>query len=198
MSTKAESVPEAVRASRRDFLTVAGPAFAAVGGALALWPFIDQMNPHPGSLRPDIVTVDLAAIALGREIVVPWKGQPVVVRHRTPEEIASARAASLESFRDPYARSALLPANAVATDANRTDPRRPEWPVVIGLCTHLNCLLKSAPALGVADMPAGWFCPCHAARFDASGRVVGGPAPTNLPVPPWRFVAPNRIEIGAA
>ena len=198
MSTEPASVPETTTASRRDVLLIAGPAFAAVGGLLALWPLIQQMNPHPGTPRPDIVTVDLDGIAAGTERIVPWRGKPVIVRHRTPDEVDRARAAPLEKLRDSYARNARLPADALATDANRVDPSRPQWLVVIGLCTHLGCLLKSAKAIGVPDLPAGWFCPCHAAKFDTAGRVIPGPAATNLPVPAWRFTGAGQLEIGVA
>jgi len=180
--------------TRRDFLFVATGAMAAVGGALATWPLIDQMNPAAGTELGSVL-VDLAPIRPGQAITVAWRGQPVVIRHRTPDEVARARATALDGLPDPYARNAALAANAPATDANRTIARQPQWLVVVGRCTHLGCLLRHR------DFPAGvdgWFCPCHAARFDLSGWVRGGPARTNLAVPPWRFVAANRIEIGRA
>jgi ubiquinol-cytochrome c reductase iron-sulfur subunit len=178
--------------TRRDFLFVATGSMAAVGGALATWPLIAQMNPAAG-ITPGTVLVDLAPIRPGQAIMVAWRGQPVVIRHRTPDEIALARNTAPNDLPDPYARNAALPEKAPATDANRTIARQPQWLVVIGRCTHLGCLLIGRD---LPDGVEGWFCPCHAARFDLSGRVRGGPARTNLEVPPWRFVGANRIEIG--
>jgi ubiquinol-cytochrome c reductase iron-sulfur subunit len=180
--------------TRRDFLFVATGSMAAVGGALATWPLIAQMNPAAG-IAPDSVWVDLAPIRPGQAITVAWRGQPVIIRHRTGDEIARARDTMLDGLPDPYARNAALPTKAPATDANRTIARQPQWLVVVGLCTHLGCRLTDKD---LPDGVEGWFCPCHAARFDLSGRVRGGPALTNLAVPPWRFVAADKIEIGRA
>jgi ubiquinol-cytochrome c reductase iron-sulfur subunit len=177
--------------TRRDFLTIVTGSFGAVGGATTLWPLIDQMNPNPGSPAGTVV-VDLAPILPGQAITVAWRSQPVVIRHRTPDEIALARAVAAAGLPDPYARNAALPELASATDANRTRGR-PEWLVVVAVCTHLGCGLKPADIVGRGE---GWFCPCHAAQFDLSGRVRSGPARTNLPVPPYRFVTRNAIEIG--
>jgi ubiquinol-cytochrome c reductase iron-sulfur subunit len=184
--------------TRRDFITVSAVAFVAVGSGVAMWPLIDQMNPHPGTPPPERCTVDLAPIEPGQAVTVRWRGQPVFVRHRTSAEIERARSVRLGSLKDPYARNAVLPARAPAHDENRTLAEHPEWLVVIGLCTHMNCVLTASdPALRGAD-DEGWFCRCHAARFDLAGRVQSGPATTNLAVPPYRFVTPSKIEIGAA
>jgi ubiquinol-cytochrome c reductase iron-sulfur subunit len=180
--------------TRRDVLFVATGSMAAVGGALATWPLIAHMNPAAG-VEPQSVLVDLAPVRPGQAITVAWRNQPIVIRHRTADEIARARATAPDILPDPYARNAALPAKTPATDANRTNARHPQWLVVVGLCTHLGCRLLDR------DLPEGvegWFCPCHAARFDLSGRVRGGPALTNLPVPPWRFVGARTIEIGRA
>jgi ubiquinol-cytochrome c reductase iron-sulfur subunit len=178
--------------SRRDFLFVATASMAAVGGAFATWPLIAQMNPAAG-VSPGTVLVDLAPIRPGQAITVVWRMKPVVIRHRTPQEIARAREVPIETLRDSYARNAALPAKAPATDANRTRAEQPQWLVVIGACTHMGCLLHGS---NLPEGVEGWFCPCHAARFDLAGRVTGGPAATNLPVPPWRFVNAGSIEIG--
>ncbi|MFZ1105851.1 MAG: ubiquinol-cytochrome c reductase iron-sulfur subunit [Hyphomicrobiaceae bacterium] len=184
--------------TRRDFICVSAGAFVAVGSGAALWPLIHQMNPHPGTPPPERCTVDLAPIEPGQAVTVAWRGQPVFVRHRTREEIERARGVRLGGLKDPYARNALLPARAPAHDENRTLAEHPEWLVVIGLCTHMNCVLMASDrALRDADNEA-WFCRCHAARFDLAGRVQSGPAGTNLPVPPYRFVTPGKIEIGEA
>jgi ubiquinol-cytochrome c reductase iron-sulfur subunit len=106
-----------------------------------------------------------------------------------------ARNVALADLADPYARNAALPANAPASDANRTHAGKPEWLVVVGVCTHLACRLETHDAIA-RDNNDGWLCRCHSARFDLAGRVRSGPARTNLSVPPYRFVARNRMEIG--
>ncbi len=128
--------------------------------------------------------------------MVRWRGLPVFVRHRTPVEIEAARTVSIAELPDPLARNANLPAAARASDDNRTAEGHRDWLVVVGLCTHLNCLLKDSASMGRNEASESWFCPCHAARFDSSGRVRGGPARTNLPVPPLRFEGRTTLVIG--
>ena len=181
---------------RRDFITQIAGAFVGVGSAVALWPFIDQMNPNEATPPPEVTDVDLAPIAPGQMISVRWRGLPVFVRHRTRREIDQARSTPLSHLRDPFARNEGLPAKALASDDNRTKAGHDNWLVVIGLCTHLGCMLKPSEGAGAGDPGEAWFCPCHAARFDVSGRVRGGPAPTNLPVPPYEFLSASRIRIG--
>jgi len=180
--------------ARRDFIVDAALAFAGVGCAAALWPFIDQMNPNSATPPPEVRDVDLVAIQPGQTVTVPWRGLPISIRRRTPEEVRLARSTPLSDLPDPFARNEALPAKTPASDANRTQEGQEEWLVVVSICTHLGCLLTpQAPAVAAGE---GWFCRCHAARFDLSGRVVGGPARTNLPVPPYRFLSPARIRIG--
>jgi ubiquinol-cytochrome c reductase iron-sulfur subunit len=182
--------------ARRDFIVRAAQGFAAVGGIAALWPFLAQMAPNPGTAPPETRDVDLTRIAPGQTVTVPWKTQPISIRHRTSAEIARARAVRVSDLPDPAARSAQLPPNALASDENRTQAGYESWLVVVSLCTHMGCRLNATTASEAAASGEGWVCPCHAARFDLSGRVVGGPARTNLPVPPYRFLAPTRIRIG--
>jgi ubiquinol-cytochrome c reductase iron-sulfur subunit len=181
---------------RRDFIVQVAGAFVGVGSAVALWPFIDQMNPNEATPPPEVTDVDLAPIAPGQMITVRWRGLPVFVRHRTRREIDQARSTPLSHLRDQFARNEGLPAKALATDDNRTKAGHDDWLVVIGLCTHLGCRLEPSEGAGAGDPSEAWFCPCHAARFDTSGRVRGGPAPTNLPVPPYEFLSAGRIRIG--
>jgi ubiquinol-cytochrome c reductase iron-sulfur subunit len=181
--------------ARRDFLVQTAAAFVGVGSALSLWPFIDQMNPN-GATPLAVTDVDLAPVAPGQMITVAWRGAPIFIRHRTPEELRLARSTPLGELRDRYARNGTLPARTPATDENRTKEGHDSWLVVVGLCTHLGCLLKPEPAPDMATEGISLFCPCHAARFDHSGRVRSGPALTNLPVPPYRFLTPTSIRIG--
>ncbi len=175
--------------TRRDFLYVASGAFAAVGGVFAVWPFIDQMNPSANVLAVSTTEVDLGPIEAGQSIKVMWQGKPVFVRHRTPEEIASARAVSLEELVDPLAENDNIKGKVPATDENRVV--KPEWLVVVGVCTHLGCV----PLANDGDYK-GWYCPCHGSHYDTSGRIRKGPAPQNLPVPPYKFETDTKILIG--
>jgi ubiquinol-cytochrome c reductase iron-sulfur subunit len=102
----------------------------------------------------------------------------------------------LDLLPDRYARNAMLPEAAPASDANRVLGGFEQWLVVIGLCTHLGCRLPQEGAALRDGAGMGWFCPCHAAWFDASGRVRAGPARTNLAVPRYAFIEPLRIRIG--
>jgi ubiquinol-cytochrome c reductase iron-sulfur subunit len=184
------------QAARRDFIVQAALAFAGTGAAVSLWPFIDQMNPNRATPPPEGTDVDLSAIQPGRTISVRWRTAPIFIRNRTPEEVQIARSAPLSDLPDRLARNDALPKGASADDANRTKPGHDNWLVVVGLCTHLGCVLKSQDAAEAVTTGEGWLCPCHAARFDLSGRVRAGPARTNLPVPPYTFLTANRIRIG--
>lgn len=163
--------------TRRDFLYIATAAFGAVGVAAVAWPLIDQMNPDASVLALASTEVDLSAIAPGQAVTVMWRGKPIFVRHRTPEEIAAARSINVAALPDPE------------PDAERVI--EPEWLVVIGVCTHLGCV-----PLGEQGDFGGWFCPCHGSHYDTSARIRRGPAPRNLEVPPYTFVDANTILIG--
>lgn len=168
---------------RRDFLVVAGGAFAAVGGAIALWPFIDSMNPAADVRAFATVDVSLGPIQQGQRVTVRWRGRPVFVAHRTGEEIARARA-------DDSNPALLQPAR----DAARV--KRPEWLIVVGICTHLGCVPLGQAMHDSKSEYGGWFCPCHGSKYDTSGRVRRGPAPSNLDVPPYQFVGDGMVRIG--
>ncbi|MGO9135518.1 MAG: ubiquinol-cytochrome c reductase iron-sulfur subunit [Methylovirgula sp.] len=163
--------------TRRDFLFIATGATGAVAVGAAVWPLIDQMNPDASTLAAAATEVDLTNVAAGQIVTVKWRGKPVFVRHRTPKEIAAAVAVPLSELRDP------------ATDASRV--QKPEWLVVIGICTHLGCV-----PLGHQGPYDGWFCPCHGSVYDTSGRIRQGPAPYNLVVPTYKFTSATKISIG--
>ena len=136
-------VREPAQPARRDFIIQAAQGFVAVGSTLALWPFIHQMNPNKGTPGPEVREVDVIAIRPGQTITVPWRGMPVLIRNRTPEEVRIARASSSSEFPDRLARNEALPKTAPADDANRTKEGHDNWLVVIGVCTHMGCLLRS-------------------------------------------------------
>ena len=163
--------------TRRDFLFLATGAVAAVGAANIVWPLIDQMNPAASVKALASIEVDITTVDAGQSIVVTWRGKPVFIRHRTAKEIGEARQVALDDLPDPQ------------TDAERV--RRPEWLIMVGVCTHLGCV-----PLGQAGAFDGWFCPCHGSHYDTSGRIRRGPAPNNLAIPPYEFLSDNRVKIG--
>ena len=184
--------------TRRDFIYIATGAAAAVGAALVAWPLIDQMNPDAAALALATVEVDISQIAVGQSIIVKWRGKPVVVRQRTPQEIEGAKAVAVEELIDPIARNDNLPANAPATDENRSAVSasgsakgKDAWVVMIQICTHLGCV-----PLGQQGDYNGWFCPCHGSQYDAAGRVRHGPAPQNMEIPVFAFETDTKIKIG--
>jgi ubiquinol-cytochrome c reductase iron-sulfur subunit len=161
-------------AGRRDFLTQMAAVLGGAGVAATCVPFVASMNPSSDVLAKAETEVDLTGIAPGSVRTVAWQGKPVFILRRTPEQIKAAAASNGGTDAQP--------------DAQRV--QNPEWLVVIGVCTHMGCVPnKEEP---------GWVCHCHGSQYDDSGRVVRGPAPKNLEVPPYTFVAENKILIGRA
>lgn len=177
--------------TRRDFLYVTTGAVAAVGAALTVWPFIDQMNPDAAALALAQVDVDVSSLEPGMSLTVKWRGKPVFIRYRTEQEIAESADVPVESLPDRLARNANLPADAPATDANRGTEGREAWLIQVGICTHLGCV-----PLGQQGAYGGWFCPCHGSAYDTAGRIRQGPAPENLPIPVYEFLSDTQIRIG--
>ena len=168
--------------TRRDFLYLATASVAAVGVATLAWPIIDQMNPSADVLALSSTEIDIAKVEVGQRIKVMWRGHPVFVAHRTPEEIKKAEDVNVAELRDPQ------------TDAERV--QKAEWLIVVGVCTHLGCIpLGTAPSDPRGEL-GGWFCPCHGSQYDTSGRIRLGPAPLNLTVPPYNFLAATSVRIG--
>ncbi len=159
---------------RRDFLIKLTSVVGGAGVAATCVPFVASMNPSSDVLAKAETEVDISNIPPGGMHTVAWQGKPVFILHRTPEEIKAAGAS--EGGPDPE------------PDSKRV--QHPEWLVVIGVCTHMGCVPnKEEP---------GWVCHCHGSQYDDSGRVTRGPAPKNLEVPPYHFVAENKIVIGKA
>jgi ubiquinol-cytochrome c reductase iron-sulfur subunit len=182
--------------NRRDFIVIAALAFTGVGTAAALWPFIAQMNPDASALAEASTEVDLSPVKEGQAITVVWRGKPVFIRNRTPNEVQEAKDVKVADLPDEFARNDNLPDSSRATDLNRTKSGKENWIVVIGICTHLGCIpIGQAPNSARGDY-GGWFCPCHGSQYDTSGRIRKGPAPRNLEVPPYVFSSDTKIKIG--
>ena len=171
---------QTVEPTRRDFLYIATGAVGAVGLAGAIWPFVSQLQPDAQTVAAGApIEVDLAPISEGQIVRLFWRGKLIFVRNRTPKEIDDARNVQMSTLPDPEA------------DAARVKEGHEKWLVVYGNCTHLGCVpLDKQGEFG------GWFCPCHGSVFDTSGRIRRGPAPTNLPIPPYAFLADTKIRIG--
>jgi ubiquinol-cytochrome c reductase iron-sulfur subunit len=169
-------------ASRRDFIYMTAGAMAVVGAGAVAWPLVNSMNPAADTLAMSTTDVTISDIPLGVGKTVMWQGKPVFVRHRTPEEIQEAAAVNIADLRDPQ------------TDADRV--KKPEWLVVVGICTHLGCVPVGEKPTENRGEFGGWFCPCHGSQYDTSGRIRKGPAPLNLAVPPYTFTSDTQIKIG--
>lgn len=187
--TNGESVGEP---TRRDFLYLTTGMAGAVGAVAVAWPFIDQMRPDASTLALASIEVDVSGVEPGMSLTVKWRGKPVFIRNRTPQEIEEANAVALAELKDPVARNANIAADAPATDVDRSAGEGKEnWIVMIGSCTHLGCV-----PLGQAGDFGGWFCPCHGSHYDTAGRIRKGPAPTNLAIPTFTFATDTVIRIG--
>jgi ubiquinol-cytochrome c reductase iron-sulfur subunit len=182
--------------NRRDFIVVAAQAFAAVGAAVALWPFIHQMNPDASTQALASTEVDISPIKTGQAVTVLWRGKPVFIRNRTEAEVKAAREVKLADLKDGFARNGALPEKTRATDAARTKAGKENWLVLVGICTHLGCIPKGQALGDKRGDFGGWFCPCHGSHYDTSGRIRQGPATQNLAVPPYEFLSDTMIKIG--
>ena len=186
-------------ASRRDFLSIATGAVAAVGAAAGLVPLISQMNPDASTLAAGgPVELDLSAIAPGQRVIVQWRARPIFVTRRTPQ--------MLQTFQDPSLLSLLADPQSSEMQQppyveNWHRSINPEFGIVVGICTHLGCIPQFEPQPNptspAANWQGGYFCSCHGSKYDLAGRVFRGvPAPYNLPVPPHHFVNETKVRIG--
>ena len=168
--------------TRRDFLLISTVSVGAAGAAIAAWPFIDLMNPSADVLALASTEIDLSGIEEGQSITAIWRGKPVFIRKRTSAEIDAARDAKLSDLKDP--------------EEDKARVQKPEWLVMIGICTHLGCIPLGQKTGQVKGDFKGWFCPCHGSHYDTAGRIRKGPAPKNLEVPPYKFINETSIRIG--
>ena len=173
---------EEKKGNRRDFIFTASYALGAVGVGAVVWPLVDQMNPDASVKALASTEVDVSALEVGQSITVLWRGKPVFIRRRTQNEIIEAQNVNFASLKDPM------------SDLDRV--KKPEWLVVEGVCTHLGCVPLGQKPSDIKGDFNGWFCPCHGSHYDTSGRIRKGPAPDNLPIPPYKFINDNKILIG--
>jgi len=185
------STAEAPDEDRRDFLYIATGAVGAVGAASLAIPLIDQMNPSASVLALASIEVDLSPIEEGQSITVKWRGNPVIIRHRTAKEIEEAKSVNIADLPDQDARNANVADGSAATDENRVVDGKTQYLVQMGVCTHLGCV-----PIGDEGEYDGWFCPCHGSHYDTAGRIRKGPAPENLPVPEYKYLSDTKIQIG--
>lgn len=168
--------------TRRDFLYLLTGAATAVGAGALAWPLVDTMNPSADVLALASTEVDLSGVEEGMSITVKWRGKPVFIRHRTAAEIEEANAVPLAELRDPQ------------TDGERAE--KPEWLIMVGVCTHLGCVPLGQKPNEEHGNFGGWFCPCHGSHYDSSGRIRQGPAPLNLEVPEYAYLTDSTVRIG--
>lgn len=183
--------------TRRRVLTVATAALGTIGAGAAAIPFVKSMAPSArAQARSGPIEVDISKLDAGQQLTVVWQGKPIWVLHRPPQ--------TLESLNRPQLRAQLRdPDSSIVTQQpnyaqNEYRSIRPGHFVAIGLCTHLSCvpIIKRASEFG-QDQFNGYFCPCHGSKFDFAGRVYKDvPAPTNLVVPPYWYLADTVIQIG--
>lgn len=188
---------ENVDHNKRRLLLAATTAAGGVAAAGAGAPFVLSLMPSERAKAAGApVQVDLSVVAPGTMISVEWQGKPVWIVHRTPEMLEML-AKHDDELVDPTSDVPQQPEYS----HNAVRSIRPEFLVVLGICTHLGCSPTFRPEIAPADLGAnwagGWFCPCHGSRFDLAGRVFKGvPAPTNLIVPPHKYLSENTLLIG--
>lgn len=189
---------EGVNQGRRRFLTGATCVVGAAGVAGAAVPFVGSWFPSAKAKAAGApVKIDIGRLEPGERMVEEWRGQPVYVVRR-PQAALDSLEALRDKLRDPESEESNQPdyVDPVARSI------RPEFLVMVGLCTHLGCAPIYRPEVGATDLGGdewlgGFFCPCHGSKFDLAGRVYKGvPAPTNLTVPPYHFESDNVIVVG--
>lgn len=196
MSAEAEQVD----GSRRHFLLVATTVTGVVGAAMTAVPFLASWKP---SARAQALgapaDADISKLEPGAIMKVMWRGQAIYIVRRTPEMIATLKTPAVtNALRDPESGESEQPEYA----KNDVRSLKPEFLVLIGVCTHLGCApmdrFQPQDAELGATWPGGFYCPCHGSKFDLAGRVFKDvPAPLNLRVPPYRFVNDGVLQIGA-
>jgi ubiquinol-cytochrome c reductase iron-sulfur subunit len=184
--------------TRRHFLTVATVVTGGAGVIATAVPFVSSFKPSARAQALGApIEVDVSKLEVGALLKVEWRGHPIYILHRSDEMIASL-GKDTALLRDPMSKDSEQP--SYATNDHRSI--KPAYLVLEGVCTHLGCApmprFEVAPADLGPQWPGGFLCPCHGSKFDLAGRVFAGvPAPTNLGVPPYRYINDNTILIGS-
>lgn len=190
---------DGVNHSRRRMLIGTTAAVGAVGAAFVATPFVKSWNPSAKAKAAGApVTADLSKLELGQQMVVEWRGKPVWVVRRSPEALADLKKVA-EDLRDPESNESVQPDFA----KNEYRAIKPEYAILVGICTHLGCSPTYRPEVAPADLGQSWrggfFCPCHGSTYDMAGRVYKSvPAPLNLEVPPYKYLSDSVVLIGEA
>ena len=189
-----------IDASKRTWLIASGCA-GAVGGVATAIPFVSTFQPSERAKAAGAaVEVDIAELKPGEKVTVEWRGKPVWIVRRTPEQVAAlagidSQLADPKSERKP---DELTPEYA----RNEARSIKPEFFVAVGICSHLGCSPSDKFQTGAQpslpdDWKGGFLCPCHGSTFDMAGRVFKNkPAPDNLEVPPYMFLSDSKLLIG--
>ena len=184
------------RSKRRLLLTATTIASGVAAGAASV-PFVASMLPSERAKAAGTpVEVDISKLEPGQRLIVEWRGKPVWIVRRTKEMLDTVRANDARVV-DPQSNRSEQPAYA----KNQYRSLKPEYLVLVGICTHLGCSpvdrFDRKPEPFDADWQGGFYCPCHGSLFDLAGRVYKNkPAPTNLTVPPYKFVTEQKLVIG--
>jgi ubiquinol-cytochrome c reductase iron-sulfur subunit len=190
------SQQEPDQGKRRFLLTATTVASGVAAGAVAV-PFVASMLPSERAKAAGApVEVDVSSLEPGQKMIVEWRGKPVWIVRRTPDMLKAVKADD-ERVADPESKRSQQPEYA----KNEMRSLKPEYLVVVGICTHLGCSpvdrLAAQPEPFASDWRGGFYCPCHGSLFDLAGRVYRNkPAPDNLPVPPYKFVTDTKLVIG--
>ncbi|KRE88494.1 ubiquinol-cytochrome c reductase iron-sulfur subunit [Frateuria sp. Soil773] len=191
---------EVVDHGRRRFLTATTAVVGGVGVVAAVVPFIKSWEPSARAKAAGApVTVDLSKIESGQQLIVAWRSLPVFVVNRTKAQLDALPSVDSRLVDPKSDQGSADQQPKYAQNENRSI--KPEWLVVVGICTHLGCVPDYVPVIKPEpfdpDWKGGFYCPCHKSRYDMSGRVFSGvPAPKNLQVPPYHFVDDKTIQIG--
>ncbi len=187
------------KSTRRQWLQRATGALALIAGVMGAIPFVRSMSPSARARAlGGPTTVRISDLDPGRQLTVIWRGKPIWVLHRNPEMLQDLESQSLlTQLTDPHSKVTEQQPD-YARNAYRSV--QPQYLVAVGLCTHLGCV-PSLRAKGEmpaeSNWPGGYFCPCHGSKFDFAGRVYKNvPAPTNLVIPPYRYITDTLVEIG--
>ena len=186
---------ENINLGRRKYLTAGSALLGGVGIGFAAVPFVYSWLPSAKAKALGApIDIDVDKVEEGQRVTLEWRGKPIFVIRRSKSNLDTLPSMT-EKLRDPY--SSVIQQPHYAKNSYRSI--KPEIFIVIGICTHLGCVPLYKPKKGEVDSNwvGGFFCPCHGSRFDFAGRVFKGvPAPTNLVVPPHKYLSNNILRIG--